>query len=86
MLLVGPYAFQLSGTTTISGTPKTDCQLRPHCLGWKRQYEWDRIRNFSGLLLGNPVTGTYEAKWDCSIVGNCKTIPGPSSISRNVFA
>jgi len=65
--LVGPYAFQLSGLTTISGTPKATASLGRITFDGGGTVSGTASATFSGLLLGNPVTGTYEAKQDCSV-------------------
>jgi len=65
--LVGPYAFQLSGSTTISGTPKPTASLGRITFDGSGGVSGTASATFSGLLLGNPVTGTYEAKADCSV-------------------
>ncbi len=65
--LVGPYAFQLSGTTTISGTPKPTASLGRIIFDGSGSLSGTASATFSGFLLGNPVTGTYEAKSDCSV-------------------
>ena len=65
--LVGSYAFQLSGTTMISGTPKTTASLGRITFDGSGTLSGTASATFSGVLLGNPVTGTYEAKSDCSI-------------------
>jgi hypothetical protein len=65
--LVGPYAFQLSGSTTISGTPKSTASLGRISFDGSGNLSGTASATFSGVLLGNPVTGTYEAKSDCSV-------------------
>ena len=65
--LVGPYAFQLSGLTTISGTPKPTASLGRITFDGSGSLSGTASATFGGLLLGNPVTGTYEAKSDCSV-------------------
>src|SRR6266852_8884897 len=65
--LVGPYAFQLSGSTTISGTPKPTASLGRLTFDGSGSLSGTASATFSGVLLGNPVTGTYEAKSDCSV-------------------
>ena len=65
--LVGPYAFQLSGTTTISGTPKPTASLGRITFDGSGSLSGTASATFRGLLLGNPVTGTYEAQSDCSV-------------------
>jgi hypothetical protein len=65
--LVGPYAFQLTGTTDISGTLKPTASLGRIIFDGEGGLSGTASAAFSGLLLGNPVTGTYEAKADCSV-------------------
>jgi len=65
--LVGPYAFQLSGSTTISGTPQPTASLCRITFDGSSVVSGTASATFSGVLLGNPVTGTYEAKSDCSV-------------------
>jgi hypothetical protein len=65
--LVGPYAFQLSGSTTISGTPKPTASLGRITFDGSGSLSGTASATFTGLLLGNPVSGSYEAKSDCSV-------------------
>ena len=65
--VIGPYAFQLSGTTNISGTEKPATSLGRLVFDGKGILSGTASAMFTGLLLGNPVNGTYEAKYDCSI-------------------
>jgi hypothetical protein len=65
--LVGPYAFQLSGTTKISGAEKPTTSLGRLVFDGKGNLSGTASAMYTGLLLGNPVTGTYEAHDDCSI-------------------
>src|ERR1700730_9416796 len=65
--LIGPYAFQLSGTTKISGTPKPTASLGRIVFDGEGNLSGTASAMFEGLLLGNPVTGTYEAKSDCTV-------------------
>ncbi len=65
--LAGPYAFQLSGTTAISGTPKPTASLGRLTFDGRGSVSGTASATFSGVLLGNPVNGTYEAKADCSV-------------------
>jgi hypothetical protein len=66
--LVGPYAFQLSGSTEISGTPQPTVSLGRIAFDGSGNLSGTVSATFSGLLLGNPVTGSYEAKSDCSVI------------------
>jgi len=66
--LLGPYAFQLTGSTDISGTPQPTVSLGRITFDGRGNLSGTASATFSGLLLGNPVTGSYEAKSDCSVV------------------
>jgi hypothetical protein len=66
--LVGPYAFQLTGSTDISGTPRPTASLGRIVFDERGSLSGTASATFRGLLLGNPVTGSYEAKSDCSVV------------------
>jgi hypothetical protein len=65
--VIGPYAFLLSGSTTIGGTPKPTASIGQIVLDGRGSLSGTASATFDGLLLGNPVTGTYEVKPDCSI-------------------
>jgi len=65
--LAGPYAFQLSGLTNISGTTKPIASLGRLTFDGHGSLSGTASATFGGVLLGNPVTGTYEAKSDCSV-------------------
>jgi hypothetical protein len=65
--LVGPYAFQLTGSTDIAGTPKPTASLGRIAFDGRGSLSGTASATFNGLLLGNPVTGSYEAKSDCSV-------------------
>ena len=66
--LVGQYAFQLTGSTSISGAPKPTVSLGRIAFDGRGNVSGTASATFRGLLLGNPVTGSYEAKSDCSVV------------------
>jgi hypothetical protein len=66
--LAGPYAFQLTGSTEISGQPKPAVSLGRISFDERGSLSGTASATFRGLLLGNPVTGSYEAKADCSVV------------------
>ena len=65
--LFGPYAFQLTGSTDISGKPKPTASLGRIVFDGRGGVSGTASATFSGFLLGNPVTGKYEAKSDCSV-------------------
>ena len=66
--LLGPYAFQLTGLTDIAGTPKPTASLGRLVFDGRGGLSGTASATFSGLLLGNPVSGSYEAKPDCAVV------------------
>ena len=74
--LVGPYAFQLTGLTNISGTPKPTVSLGRLTFDGRGNLSGTASATFTGLLLGNPVTGSYEAKSDCSITWKLQDTSG----------
>ncbi|SPF52367.1 conserved exported hypothetical protein [Candidatus Sulfopaludibacter sp. SbA4] len=65
--LFGPYAFQLTGSTSIAGTPKPTASLGRIVFDGHGNLSGTASATFRGLLLGNPVTGSYEAKSDCTM-------------------
>ena len=66
-LLSGPYAFQLTGSTDISGKAQSASSMGRIVFESGGKISGTSSVMFSGLLLGNPVTGTYEAQQDCSV-------------------
>ena len=66
--LIGPYAFQLMGTTDIAGSPQPTVSLGLIVFDGHGSLSGTASATFRGLLLGNPVTGSYEARSDCSVV------------------
>jgi len=65
--LQGPYGFQLSGTTTISGDSKPVASMGRLDFDGQGAVSGSSSVNFAGYFLGNPVTGSYEAHADCTI-------------------
>jgi hypothetical protein len=64
---VGVYGFQLSGVTTISGDAKEATSVGRLVFDGHGNISGASSTMFAGYLLGNPVTGTYEVRADCSI-------------------
>jgi hypothetical protein len=63
----GPYGVQLSGETTISGELRPVISLgRLIFDGYGGLSGYSSVM-FAGLLLGNPVTGSYEVRSDCKM-------------------
>ncbi len=63
----GAYGFLLSGNTTISGSPQPAAAVGRIALDGSGGLSGVSSVKFTGLLLGNPVTGMYQAKSDCSV-------------------
>ena len=74
--LVGSYAFQLTGLTDISGTPQPTVALGRLDFDGRGNVSGTASATFTGLLLGNPVTGSYEAKSDCSVTWKLQDTSG----------
>jgi len=69
--LVGSYAFQLAGVTSISGAPQPTAVLGRITFDHS-SFDGGTVSGTSsikiaGFLLGNPVTGTYQVKPDCTV-------------------
>jgi len=65
--LSGAYAVQLSGMTQISGTAKPFDSLGRLVFDGAGVLSGTSSTMFAGFLLGNLVTGSYKADWDCSV-------------------
>ena len=63
----GVYGLMLSGTTTISGESKQVVSVARLVFDNSGKVTGTSSVNFGGLLLGNPVTGEYTLKSDCSL-------------------
>jgi hypothetical protein len=63
----GPYGVQHSGDTTIAETKKPAVALARLVFNEDKTVSGYSSVNFDGLLLGNPVTGTYQTKQDCTM-------------------
>jgi len=74
--LQGPYGLHLSGTTTISGTPTQVVGVARVVFAADGTLSGYSSINFNGLLLGNPVNGTYEVKQDCGLTFNLQDDSG----------
>jgi hypothetical protein len=61
------YGFQLYGTAAISGEPKPVATIGRLEFGSDQSISGVASTNFGGLYLGNPVTGSYEIRGDCTI-------------------
>jgi hypothetical protein len=65
--ITGPYGLHLSGTSTISGSPQPFASMSRIVFDGGGNINGYSSVNFNGLLLGNPVTGTYDVKPDCAV-------------------
>ena len=65
--VAGAYGAQSAGETTIAGTRKPAVTLSRLVFNADKSVSGYSSVSFDGLLLGNPVTGTYETKSDCSM-------------------
>ena len=65
--LLGPYV-SVNGHFDIAGTPKPTASLGRIAFDGRGGLSGTASAIFGGLLLGNPVTGSYEAKSDCSVI------------------
>jgi len=63
----GVYGFQLSGVTTISGDAKAATSVGRLVFDGHGNVSGTSSTMFAGYLLGNPVTGTYELRTDCTL-------------------
>jgi hypothetical protein len=63
----GSYGFELTGATTITGLPKSVSGVGRLDLGPDGKITGISSINFDGMYLGNPVTGAYEVKEDCTM-------------------
>jgi hypothetical protein len=72
----GPYGFVLTGTTTIGSAPRPAAAVGRLVLDGSGQVSGVASTNFTGLYLGNPVTGSYEAHNDCSVSWNLQDDSG----------
>src|SRR5512133_967696 len=63
----GNYGFLLTGTTTIGGDARPVAVVGRLALdGWGGARSTSSAA-FTGIVLGNPATGTYDAQSDCSV-------------------
>ena len=65
--LDGPYGLQFSGETTISGTSAPAPGLARLVFDGEGSVTGYSSVNFNGVLLGNPVTGTYDVQSGCAL-------------------
>jgi hypothetical protein len=63
----GPYGFWLNGNTTLGGPVRRVAVVGRLVLDVSGNLSGFLSASFTGLILGNPVTGKYEAHSDCSV-------------------
>ena len=61
-------SFNLSGNTNIGGPPKPTASLGRLVFDGSGNLTGTASAMFDGYLLGNPVTGTYQAQTDCTVI------------------
>src|SRR5579872_1526207 len=74
----GIYGFQLTGTSTISTQPQPVVSVGRLDFDGMGGVSGVSSISFTGLYLGNPVTGMYEAGEDCSISWSLQDVSGNS--------
>jgi len=74
--LHGPYGFTLTGNTTIGGPTRPTAVVGRLVFGESGNLSGVSSASFTGLILGNPVTGKYEAHTDCSVQWNLQDDSG----------
>jgi hypothetical protein len=72
----GPYGFQLTGTTTISGTETPIAVVGRLVFDDSGGVSGVSSVNFNGLFLGNPTTGSYQFQTDCSMTFSLQDTSG----------
>ncbi len=72
----GSYGLRLSGASTISGSPAPFANLSRLVFDGDGGITGYSFVNFNGLLLGNPVTGAYQVKRDCTVSWNLQDDSG----------
>ena len=73
--LRGAYGFELSGNTDISGASKPVVGVGRLLFGNADVTGYSSI-NFAGWFLGNPLTGRYQLKADCSLTFSLQDTSG----------
>ena len=63
----GAYGFSLTGTTTVGGAARPVAVVGRMATENSGTLSGISSASFAGLILGNPVTGKYEAHMDCSV-------------------
>jgi hypothetical protein len=64
--LSGAYGFRHAGMSSISGAPKPFATVGRLVFGEDRHIQGTSSVNFGGIFLGNPVTGNYDSRTDCT--------------------
>jgi hypothetical protein len=72
----GPYGFQFSGRATISGSAAPMAAIGRLTFDGAGTISGRSSVNFNGFFLGNPVTGTYELKPDCTLTWSLQNDSG----------
>jgi hypothetical protein len=72
----GAYGMSLTGATTIGGPTRPVAVLGRLVVEDSGNLSGISSTSFTGLILGNPVTGRYEAHTDCSVTWAFQDSPG----------
>lgn len=82
----GTYGFQIAGETAISGASQPAVSLGRLTFDANGGVSGTSSVKFAGLLLGNPVTGTYESHADCTVTWSLQDDSGGFQHFRGVAA
>jgi len=82
----GVYGFQLTGTTTIGTAPQPVVSIGRMDFGDEGKVSGVVSIDFTGLYLGNPVMGTYEAHTDCSVSWSLQDTSGNAQHFRGTMS
>jgi hypothetical protein len=82
----GTYGFLLPSETSIGTAPRPTATIGRLALDGSGQLSGVSSVAFTGIILGNPVTGTYEAHDDCSVVWTLQDYSGASQHFRGTMS
>jgi hypothetical protein len=72
----GAYGMSLTGATSIGGATRPVAAVGRLVVGDSGNLSGVSSTSFTGLILGNPVTGRYEAHVDCSVTWSLQDTSG----------
>jgi hypothetical protein len=82
----GTYGFLLTGETSIGAAPRPAATIGRLALDGSGQLSGVSSVAFTGIILGNPVTGAYEAHDNCSVVWTLQDDSGASQHFRGTMS